>query len=255
MKWKTAFLSAALLAALAVTPAHALEYTVDAPDDYLFGKPTSDDTIYEQEDPNVDRSKNIALVPPGFGTPTSCLPGSGEHLTPNLVPGALEGGGLVTSTGSAASYPTVSTGTSWAGTTTAFTAVTSDLYYSGGHLGTLKIPAIDLTVKVYEGTGSSTLAKGAGHFTDTSLWDGNCCIAAHNRGTNSYFGDIHTLTMGDTITWTTKLGTRTYEVVSVSKVKETDTGGTAATSDNRLTLYTCVRDERDYRWMVQAVER
>ncbi len=255
MKWKSAFLSAALLAALAVTPAHALEYTVDAPDDYLFGKPTSDDTIYEQEDPNVDRSKNIALVPPGFGTPTSCLPGSGEHLTPNLVPGALEGGGLVTSTGSAASYPTVSTGTSWAGTTTAFTAVTSDLYYSGGHLGTLKIPAIDLTVKVYEGTGSSTLAKGAGHFTDTSLWDGNCCIAAHNRGTNSYFGDIHTLTMGDTITWTTKLGTRTYEVVSVSKVKETDTGGTAATSDNRLTLYTCVRDERDYRWMVQAVER
>ena len=250
----TILLSAALLAALAVTPAHALEYTVDAPDDYLFGKPTSDDTIYEQEDPNVDRSKNIALVPPGFGTPTSCLPGSGEHLTPNLVPGALEGGGLVTSTGSAASYPTVSAGISaWTGT--AFTSVTEDLYYSGGHLGTLKIPAIGLTVKVYEGTGSSTLAKGVGHFTDTSIWDGNCCLAAHNRGTNSYFGDIHTLTMGDTITWTTKLGTRTYEVVSVSKVKETDTGGTAATSDNRLTLYTCVRDERDYRWMVQAVER
>ena len=227
----TILLSAALLAALAVTPAHALEYTVDAPDDYLFGKPTSDDTLYEQEDPNVDRSKNIALVP-----------------------GALEGGGLVTSTGSAASYPTVSAGISaWTGT--AFTSVTDDLYYSGGHLGTLKIPAIGLTVKVYEGTGSSTLAKGVGHFTDTSIWDGNCCLAAHNRGTNSYFGDIHTLTMGDTITWTTKLGTRTYEVVSVSKVKEADTGGTAATSDNRLTLYTCVRDERDYRWMVQAVER
>ena len=59
---------------------------------------------------------------------------------------------------------------------------------------------------------------------------------------------------GDTITWTTKLGTRTYEVVSVQKVKETDISGTAATSDNRLTLFTCVRDQRDYRWMVQAVE-
>ncbi len=254
MKWKTAFLSAALLAALAVTPAQALEYTVDAPDDYLFGRPTSDDTIYEWEEVNVDRGKNTALIPPGFGTPTSYLPGSGEYLTPNLVPGALEGGGLVTSTGSAASYPTVNAGTSsWTGT--AFTRVTDDLYYSAGHLGTLKIPAIGLSVKVYEGTGSSTLAKGAGHFADTSLWDGNCCLAAHNRGVNAYFGDIHTLEVGDTITWTTKLGTRTYEVVSVSKVKETDASGTAATSDNRLTLYTCVRDERDYRWMVQAVER
>ena len=252
MKWRSMLLSAALLAALAVTPAHALEYTVDAPDDYLFGRPTSDDTIYEQEEVNVDRSKNTALIPPGFGTPTSYLPGSGTYLTPNLVPGALDGGGLVTSTGSV-SYPSVDTGTAWTGT--AFTSVTDDLYYSGGHLGTLKIPAIDLTVKVYEGTGSSTLAKGAGHFTDTSLWDGNCCIAAHNRGTNSYFGDIHTLEVGDTITWTTKLGTRTYEVVSVSKVSETDASGTAATSENCLTLYTCVRDQRDYRWMVRAVEK
>ena len=98
------------------------------------------------------------------------------------------------------------------------------------------------------------IAKGAGHFEDTSLWDGNCCIAGHNRGVRDDFGDLHTLEPGDTITWTTKLGTRTYEVVSVQKVKETDTSGTAATSDNRLTLFTCVRDQRDYRWMVQAVK-
>ena len=89
--------------------------------------------------------------------------------------------------------------------------MTSDLYYANGSLGTLKIPAIGLSVKVYEGTGSATLAKGAGHFSNTSLWDGNCCIAAHNRGTNNYFGKIHTLESGDTITWTTKLGTRTYD--------------------------------------------
>ena len=62
------------------------------------------------------------------------------------------------------------------------TAVTSDLYYSGGYLGTLKIPAIGLSAKVYEGTDSSTLAKGAGHFPGTSIWDGNVCVAGHNRG-------------------------------------------------------------------------
>ena len=248
-------LLAAMLCTLCIGQASALEYTMDAPDDYLFARPTSDDTIYEWEDPNVDRSKNTALIPPIFGSPTSYLPGSGTALTPNLVPGALDGGGLVSQVGSV-TYPTVGTGSGWTGTTsTGWTDVTSDLYYSGGHLGTLKIPAIDLSVKVYQGTDSSTLMKGGGHFKNTSIWDGNVCIAGHNRGVRDDFGELHTLEPGDTITWTTKLGTRTYEVVSVQKVKETDTSGTAATTDNRLTLYTCVRDQREYRWQVQAVEQ
>lgn len=100
MRLKTLCLAALILAVVCVTPASALEYTMDAPDDYLFARPTSDTTIYEHEDPNVDRSKNTALIPPGFGTPTSYLPGSGTALTPNLVPGALDGGGLVSQVGS-----------------------------------------------------------------------------------------------------------------------------------------------------------
>ncbi len=249
------FLLTAMICTLCVGQASALEYTMDAPDDHLFGRPTSDDTIYEWEDPNVDRSKNTALIPPGFGSPTSYLPGSGTALTPNLVPGALEGGGLVSQTGSV-TYPTVGQSRWKLGrTSTGWTDVTSDLYYSGGHLGTLKIPAIGLSIKVYQGTGSAVLAKGAGHFLDTSIWDGNVCIAGHNRGVRDDFGDLHTLEPGDTVTWTTKLGTRTYEVVSVQKVLETDTTGTTATSDNRLTLYTCVRDQREYRWCVTAVAK
>ena len=74
-------LLAVMLCALCCAPAHALEYDFDAPEDYLFGQPTSDDTIYEWENPNVDRSKNTALAAPGFGSPTSYLPGSGEYLT------------------------------------------------------------------------------------------------------------------------------------------------------------------------------
>ena len=76
----------------------------------------------------------------------------------------------------------------------------------------------------------------------------------HNRGDRDDFGDLHTLEIGDTITWTTKLGTRTYEVVSVEKVLETDDSGTAATTENMITLYTCVMNQREYRWQVQAVE-
>ena len=106
------FLLTAMICTLCVGQASALEYTMDAPEDHLFGRPTSDDTIYEWEDPNVDRSKNTALIPPGFGSPTSYLPGSGTALTPNLVPGALEGGGLVSQTGSI-TYPTVDSGGNW----------------------------------------------------------------------------------------------------------------------------------------------
>ncbi len=243
------FFVAAALAALCVAPAHALEYTIDGADDYLFGRPTSDGTIYEWENPNVDRSKNTALIPPGFGTPTSYLPGSGEYLTPNLVPGALNGG-LVNQVGSVGNPDG---GSSTGGQATAFTEVTSSMYYSNGSLGTLKIPSIGLTVGVYEGTGSAPLLKGAGHFEGTSIWLGNVCLAGHNRGVRNDFGKIHTLRSGDTITFTTVLGTMTYSVSSVTKVAVTDTSGLSATSDNQITLYTCVENQPAYRWCVKAV--
>ena len=272
------FFAAAALAALCIAPAHALETTISPPDDYLFGRPTSDDTIYEWENPNVDRSKNTALIPPGFGTPPSYLPNSGEYLTPNLVPGAL-GGGLVNQVGSvgnpdggtstnatdsgypatstsvdSSGFPTVSTGmTGMGGQTTAITDVTSDLYYSNGSLGTLKIPSIGLTVGVYEGTDSAALLKGAGHFEGTSIWLGNVCLAGHNRGVRNDFGKIHTLKSGDTITFTTVLGTMTYSVSSVTKVAVTDTSGLSSTANNQITLYTCVMDQPAYRWCVKAV--
>ena len=92
MKWKTLCLSAALTAALTAVPAYALDYTVDAPEDHLFGRPTSVETATEYAASNVDRSKNTALIPPAFGSPTSYLPNTGEPLTPNLMPGALSGG-------------------------------------------------------------------------------------------------------------------------------------------------------------------
>ncbi len=265
-----------LLAALSVS-ASALEYTFDSPSTGDFGTPTSaDETIREREDPNTDKSKNSALIPPGFGTPTSYLPGSGEFLTPNLAAdgplnspslmasagGSTTSGGAVVLPGPVGSVsstpPSFSASTSLdsagGGSSGGYTEVTSDSYYKGGYLGTLKIPAIDLTVKVYQGTDSATLKKGAGHFTNTSIWNGNVSLAAHNRGANSYFGEIHTLENGDRITLTTKEGTRTYSVTSVSKISETDNSMLESTSENCITLFTCVRDQREYRWCVRAVE-
>lgn len=268
MKWKSLLLSTAALVVLAATPAYAMDYSIDGPSTGDFGAPTSDNTIYETTDPNVDRSKNSALIPPGFGTPTSYLPGSGEFLTPNLAAGGplnspsltgtiIVGGGTAALPGAVdaplSSYPTSGYPTASA-PVTAYTEVTSDLYYKNGSLGTLKIPAIGLSVQVVQGTDSAALAKGAGHFTNTSIWDGNVALAGHNRGVTNHFGKIHTLNVGDTITLTTQLGTRTYAVTSVMKVSETDNSMLESTSDNCITLYTCVMNEREYRWCVRAVE-
>lgn len=49
---------------------------------------------------------------------------------------------------------------------------------------------------------------------------------------------------------TTRLGSRTYEVISVEKVNEQDTSGLAPTAGDQITLYTCVRNQRENRWKV-----
>ena len=256
------------LAMSMAAPAFALDYTIPAPGGPEYAKPTSIDVVYTADGGaarNEDISKNAAIIPPAFGSPGAYALNTGEHLTPNLAPRAMTAtnaaiGGVSDTppdigNAVAANDSTVTvTGIQPYVNTTAYTDVTSDLYYSGGYLATLKIPAIGVNVRVYEGTDSATLAKGAGHFKETSIWNGRVAIAGHNRGANCVFGQIHTLSIGDRITLTTKLGMRTYAVTGVEKVSETDRSGLAASSENLLTLYTCVRDQSAYRWRVTARE-
>ncbi len=280
-RFLTTILAVCMLLALAV-PAFALEYTFDEDEQSGYGKPTSVDPVVTADggaQKNEDVSKNAAIIPPGFGTPTSNTLNTGEYLTPDLVPSAMPATGATVNGDFVVVFPPDMSGLSAesvpadlaAGSTmvpgsadvtvtvpestsSGYTEVTDDLYYKDGSLGTLEIPAIGLTVDIFEGTDAATLKRGAGHFEDTSIWDGNVGFAAHNRGANSYFGKIHTLELGDRITLTTRLGTRTYEVTSVSKVSETDRSALAASQSNVITLYTCVRDERDFRWCVTGAE-
>ena len=64
MKWKSMILSAALLTALTVTPANALDYTIDSPNPGDFGTPTSDDTVYvgTEATANVDPENEKELM-------------------------------------------------------------------------------------------------------------------------------------------------------------------------------------------------
>lgn len=259
--------SALCLMAVLCVPASALEYIVEAPSGLEFASATSVDPVLtadQGERPNEDLSKTNPVVAPAFGSNTSYLPGSGEPLYPFLsVTGAIQrpvGNIPMIPLPNAPGIPSgplvgnTSINVEPSAPTYGYTEVTGDMYYPGNYLGRLNIPSLGVNVKVYQGTDSSALAKGAGHFANTSIWEGNVCIAGHNRGAHGIFGNIHTLKSGDAITFTTKAGLRTYSVFSVEKVKETDTSMLGRTVENQITLLTCVAGQSTYRWCVQAVE-
>ena len=64
-----------LMAGLTIQ-AGALEYTIDAPGDPDYGKPTSIEPVITADGGaavNEDRSKNAALIPPAFGSPSAAF--------------------------------------------------------------------------------------------------------------------------------------------------------------------------------------
>lgn len=126
---------------------------------------------------------------------------------------------------------------------------------SDGSIGVLKIPSINLKVTAYDGDTFAAMKKGIGHISSTSAWNSTIGLVGHNRGTSDYFGKLKKLEVGDEMTYTTKLGTRTYVVQSVTKISDTDWSKLQYTSDNRLTLLTCVEDVPTKRLCVQAVEK
>ena len=65
---------------------------------------------------------------------------------------------------------------------------------------------------------------------------------------------IKDLEIGDTITYTTIFGTRTYHVSFVGTISNTDWSYLQATADNRITLTTCLANQPSKRVCVQAVE-
>ena len=125
---------------------------------------------------------------------------------------------------------------------------------SDGSIGTLKIPSLGINMKVWEGETNSSMSKGLGHYSSTSAWDGNVGICGHNRGAKYVIGDIKDMDSGDLITYTTIYGTRTYAVTSVKTIASDDWSNLQATSDNRITLTTCLANHPEKRICVQAVQ-
>lgn len=120
----------------------------------------------------------------------------------------------------------------------------------------IEIPKIQLKAKIAEGTSQEVMKQFVGHFEDTSFWNGNVGLAAHNRGYPvNYFQNLKKLVVGDTIFYRTKLGTREYIVKKVTVITDVDWSYLEQTKENTLTLLTCVENQPEYRRCVQAIEK
>ena len=178
----------------------------------------------------------------GFGKPTS----SDEPLLPNPMSENIRRDKTVASVPPPDSSDILST----------FVIVsnTEPLYYSDGSIGTIYVERTRKTIKVYEGEQLDNLKKGAGHFAMTSAWNGNVALCGHNRGSYPYFGFVKDLQIGDRIVYTTLYGSRIYEVFNKEYIGEYDYSKLNWSSDNLLTLITCLASAAELRVCVQLRE-
>lgn len=123
-------------------------------------------------------------------------------------------------------------------------------------IGKLIIPKIDLEAPIQEGTSQKVLRFAIGHFENSSFFDGNVALAAHNRGNiTNYFADVKNLTFGDEIIYKTRMGERRYRVCEIKEIEETDWSVISNSDDNMITLITCINNKPEYRLCVQGIEK
>lgn len=96
-----------------------------------------------------------------------------------------------------------------------------------------------------------------GHFSNTSLGNGNIGLAAHNRGyKNNYFENIDKLKINDKIIYEYNYNKKVFLVKNIFLIDSTD--WSCLRNDNKdkntITLITCVRNKPDKRLVVKATE-
>jgi LPXTG-site transpeptidase (sortase) family protein len=246
-----------LIAAMTLTPALAADYDFSAKSSDDFYTPTPYEEVYGSEYiyggvNAVDMS--AASVLPGIFTPPEYSVYSGGYSVDYATNYSgyygteyMADGGSDFTVVTSPEY--IAQNISAAPFTSAGTLTRAD-----GSVGTLEIPSLGISVKAYSGTGSDSLSKGVGHFPESSGWDGNVGLAGHNRGAKYSIGAIKDLVIGDTIKYTTALGTRTYSVNFVRYISSGDWSYLSPMADNRITVITCLAGKPDLRVCVQAVE-
>jgi sortase A len=271
-KLTTAILILMLLTSLTIpTRASAAQYNFDSGDlPPAFGGATSIDTFVTPApmDENVRRNKDNSALPPPYGIFSGFIPtdtSSPYHDNSPVYAGTSGSATVYTDnassvnssaySGNSASVTIAELPSVFLPTTSVTTAqITEPLYYDNGTIGTLYIDKLSKSINVYEGESLENLKLGIGHFSYTSTWDGNVGIAGHNRGTAAYFSFVKDLKIGDTLTYSTRYGSRTYKIYSKEQVSEYDSSSLGWSADNIITMITCVENVPELRWCVQAIQ-
>lgn len=123
-----------------------------------------------------------------------------------------------------------------------------------GAVGILKIDKLGINQKVADGHSLEVLKTDLGHVDSTAYSTGNVGILGHNSGNAGYFKNLWDLKQDDIIEYTTSDGVRTYKVSEVVQIADDDWSKLANTTDNRITLITCVKNVPEKRWCIQGIE-
>ena len=120
-------------------------------------------------------------------------------------------------------------------------------YITIEELGIIKAPIAD-------GTDNKTIGKYVGHFENSSYLEGNVCLCSHNRGSEAaFFENLKNIKKGMKIEYTTKYETKTYITDEIKEIEETDFSVLEPTKDNRITLITCIANQRAKRLCVIGI--
>lgn len=109
---------------------------------------------------------------------------------------------------------------------------------SGGLVGMLDVPRLQLTTPVIEGDDDATLKRAVGHLPDTPLpWEkGNSAIAGHRDG---LFRPLKEIKVGDEIRFRTSRHEMRYRVTETAIVEPDDVSVLDDRGGSSLTLITC----------------
>ena len=108
-------------------------------------------------------------------------------------------------------------------------------------LGLIEIPAIGVSMTMYEGIRLTTLDRGPGHWPGTAVpgGPGNVVVAGHRTSGHQVFRNVDQLVPGDEIVFTDTVGRHVYRVTGTEVVKPTALWIVDQTPTPTATLFAC----------------
>lgn len=119
----------------------------------------------------------------------------------------------------------------------------------------LKIPKINLSGKIEEGTDQEVINNTIGHFANTPCIEGNVGLIAGCYGyKENYFAELEKLQKGDVILYQYGDEKKEYQVTKNIVIDQKDWSNLSSAKENKITLITGVINEPEKRRCVQAEE-